>query len=111
MYKTVFIANRWIKFLYNGETCIGTTYLYDENDKDEEPLYQLVFLISQKRKCETINFSECKEIKYLKFVEQPIEANKVNGLTNIIDQTIDSNSTKKCISELAKKQTNKILRN
>lgn len=110
MKKAAFIPNRWVKFLLNGETCIGLTYLYDENDKDEEPLYQLVFLITKRRKSKIINFSECIEIKYLKFVEQQTYSNDLNIDKEYIFPNFNNNNNNN-ITELAKKQINKISRN
>ena len=69
MKKTIFISSRWIKFLLNGETCIGRTFLHDKKEK-KDILNQLVILITENRKTKVINFCECIEIKYLEFVQK-----------------------------------------
>lgn len=115
MKKIIFIPNRWVKLLFNGEVCIGTTYLYDEKYRDE-PLYQLVFLMSQKRKTKIVNFCECVEIKYLEFVQKSLlknyfSNNEIFSLQKSIDILINPNMDKNALIKLAEKQTNKLSRN
>jgi tRNA U34 5-carboxymethylaminomethyl modifying enzyme MnmG/GidA len=116
MKKTIFISSRWIKFLLNGETCIGRTFLHDKKEK-EVILNQLVILITENRKTKVINFCECIEIKYLEFVQKQAQIKdlKINNenlsIESSIDLLINPNITKKTITELAKKQISKISRN
>ena len=116
MKKTVFIPNQWVKFLLKGETCIGTTFLHDESDK-EEPLYQLVFLITQKRKTKIINYCECIDIKYLQFVQKSTQTKELKiikedlTLASQIDLLIHPNIKKSTITTLAENQITKISRN
>lgn len=106
MRNIYFIPNRWIKFLFKNKEYMGLTYLYDENNKEYEQLYQLVFLIKKERKTMTINFSECNRIEYLGYI-----AKENNFKYSGIKKEIILLNTKSNLTELAKKQINNISRN
>ena len=116
MRKTIFIANRWVKYKINGEIYIGVTYLYDETDP-EEPLNHLVFGISQTRKSKVFLFSECFELRYLEFVTRQdltTELKVRNEILTFSSQSelfISTEIMGKAEVALAQKQLNSIFKN
>lgn len=116
MRKTVFIADRWVKFIFKDEICIGRTYHHDKTDL-ENPLYHLVFLITKERKTKTIRINQCIDLKYLEFVAKPPQAKdlKINTeefiLEILLDLIISSGTCRKTISTLAQKQFKNSSRN
>ncbi|MEI6697008.1 MAG: hypothetical protein WCO13_13190 [Bacteroidota bacterium] len=113
MKKPIFIPDRWVKFKYNDEICIGLTFyedsLYTEN------YYQLVFFMTKELLTETIEFSDCSDLAYLEFVKKPeyIKELKVNNnetlsLETQIDLLIRPDVNKNTITVLAKNQSNRL---
>jgi len=116
MRKTVFIADRWVKFVYKGEICIGRTYR-DKKTNLEESLNRFVFLVTKERKTKIINISQCVNLKYLEFVAKPPqpEAIKINKeellLEMLVDLLASSETSQNMITTLAKKQVRTSSRN
>jgi len=59
-----------VKFTFNKVICVGITYLHAETDF-KDPLFHLVYFISEERKTKVVNFHECVNLRYLEFVKQP----------------------------------------
>jgi hypothetical protein len=116
MRKTVFIADRWVKFVFKGEICIGRTYRAKMTNL-EESLNRFVFLITKERKTTTININQCINLKYLEFVAKPPQAKDLKMNTEefileiLLDLLISSGTSRKTISTLAQKQFKNSSRN
>lgn len=116
MRKTVFIADRWVKFVFEDQICIGRTYRAKKTNL-EESLNRLVFLVTKERKTKTINISQCIDLKYLEFVSKPPQPAEVKIDTEelefkiLIDSLINSSSGQNTINTLAKKQVRNSSRN
>ena len=70
MKKTVFLADRWVKFTLSGVTWIGYTYTTEGMGKDQI-LCQFVYCISKERKPMSMNFYKCLGLTYLEFIKKP----------------------------------------
>lgn len=109
MKKTVFIADRWVKFVFEGQVCLGRTYRAKITNL-EESLNRLVFLITKERKTKTINISQCINLKYLEFIAKSPKTKelKVNTeelvLEILVDLLVSSGTSENMIRTLAKKQ-------
>lgn len=116
MGKTIFIANRWVKFILNGEICIGITYLLNEIDP-EEPLFQMVLAITQRRNIKTIIFRECLELRYLEFITKPnfkselLKKKQALALSIFTDLVISPIMAGQNNNALAQNQFNRSLKN
>jgi hypothetical protein len=116
MRKTVFIADRWVKFVFEDQICIGRTYHLNKTDI-ENPIYHLVFLITKGRKTKTIHIDQCKDLKYLEFVAKSPQAKDLKRNTEelimeiLLDLMISSGTSRKTISTLAQKQVKNSSRN
>ena len=116
MTKLKFIANKWVKFMYQNKICIGRTYLHNE-DNCEEPLYHFVFLMNNSRETKKINFYECSDLRYLEFVIKPntIKSLKIKQeeltLSSLLDLIICPTIEKSTIKMLSQNQCNKIHQN
>jgi hypothetical protein len=116
MGNTKFIVNRWVKFIYQNDICIGRTFLYDEKGSFE-PIHQFVFLINTNRETKKISFSECHELKYLEFVKKPNASTELKieqedlTLSSVFGLLICPTIENKTIQTLAKYQCSRIFRN
>lgn len=116
MRKTVFIADRWVKFVFEGEICIGRTYRAKKTNL-EESLNRFVFLVTKERKTKIINISQCIDLKYLEFVAKPPQAAELKIDTEelvleiLVDLLVSSGTGQNTINTLAKKQVRNSSRN
>lgn len=92
MKKTVFIADRWVKFTFNEVICVGITYLHADTDL-KDPLHHLVHFISKERKTNVVNFHECVNLRYLEFVKKPNRINEIKSKSDVLsfEKQPDSN--------------------
>ena len=115
MTKAIFLADRWVKFQYNNELCIGVSFLQETCDSYNQ--IQLVFFITKELKTEVIEFSKCIDLRYLDFVKKPknIKELKINNevltLETQIDLVLLPNISKRTISTLAEIQCNTLYTN
>jgi hypothetical protein len=113
--KTIFIPDRWVKFIFNNEICIGITFLQDGQFIENE--YQLVFFLTKELSSETIEFSECIDLRYLSFVKKTEYKKdlKVNNemltLESQVDLIISPVTYKNTTTILAKNQCNHLFIN
>ncbi len=116
MQKTIFLANRWVKFALNGVTCIGISYLHGNADIDD-PKSQLIHFISKTRKTNVVNFHDCLDLTYLQFVKKPsrVKGLKINNdvlnLETQIDLLLCPITSKNTITVLAKNYSNQLFMN
>jgi hypothetical protein len=92
MKKTIFIADRWVKFTFNEVICVGRTYLHSDTDL-KDPLFHLVHFISEERETRVVNFHECVNLRYLGFVKQPNSIIENPNKSDILsfEKQLDSN--------------------
>ena len=111
MGKTIFINDRWVKAILDGEICLGITY-YRNHTHKEEKSNQLVFLITKDRKTKNLIFNDCSDIKYLQFIPSPNQLkgpNLLNGsqtIESFLDSILSPPSNQRTIKTLAKSQLN-----
>jgi hypothetical protein len=116
MRKTIFLANRWVKFALNGFTCIGISHLYCNADIDD-PKSHLVHFISNERKTSIINFHDCVDLTYLQFLKKPAHVKELkidNDVLNLeaqIDLLMCPSISRKTITVLAKNYSNQLFMN
>lgn len=108
MKKTIFIPDRWVKFKFNNEICVGVTFLQDSIDV--ENYYQLVFFITNNLTSDTIEFSDCIDLRYLEFVKKPehLKSLKINNefisLESQVDLLLHPDNFRNTITVLANNQ-------
>lgn len=92
MKKTIFIADRWVKFTFNKVICVGLTYLHADTDL-KDPLFHLVHFISEERETKVINFHECLNLRYLEFVKKPNSSSEKPNKSDVlsIEKQLDLN--------------------
>jgi len=116
MRKTNFLTNRWVKFTLSGGTCIGISYLQRNADIDD-PQSHFVHFISNERKTSIVNFHECVDLTYLKFVKKPVLVRelKINNVILNLEAQIDlllcPSISKNTSKVLAKNYSNQLFMN
>ncbi|MFZ4799278.1 MAG: hypothetical protein ACOYMA_17395 [Bacteroidia bacterium] len=112
MGKVIFLADRWVKFQYNNEICIGVSFLQEYFDSSNQ--IQLVFFVTKELKTDIIAFSQCIDLRYLDFIKKPNNikeikiTNEVLTLESQIDLIMRPYITRKTIAALANIQCNSI---